>query len=188
MDKKFLFVRHGETDWNRLKKIQGHTDIELNENGRLKAKDVAHIAKKYPISHVYVSPLKRALETAHIIMSHFPDPVSYTMIDSLKERGWGDLEGKLWSEMQVHFDQEHLDPHYEVGFNVEPYLAFGKRIKETLDHILIKESLPLIVSHGGVFKNMVKQLGIPKVDSVSNTQLIELVCKKGVWSLAHIDL
>lgn len=187
MEKRFLFIRHGETDWNQQQKIQGHTDIELNDNGRKSAAEVSHVVKKYPVSHVYVSPLKRAQETAQIIVNNL-HPVGLTTLDNLKERGWGDLEGRNWQEMQIYFDKEHTDPHYDIGFNVEPYVAFGHRIKQSLEHILKEETLPLIVSHGGVFKNLIKHLGFTKVESVSNTKLVDFVYKNGNWEMTNIDL
>ena len=61
-------VRHGETDWNRQKKVQGHTDIPLNEYGRHLAEETAEGMKDIPIDIGYTSPLKRARETAEIIL------------------------------------------------------------------------------------------------------------------------
>ena len=61
-------VRHGETDWNRQKKVQGRTDIPLNEYGRHLAEETAEGMKDIPIDIGYTSPLKRARETAEIIL------------------------------------------------------------------------------------------------------------------------
>lgn len=70
----FYLVRHGQTDWNRAGKIQGTTDIPLNETGRQQAEQLAIVLKErsgYPaktrIDAVYASPLARAFQTAEIL-------------------------------------------------------------------------------------------------------------------------
>lgn len=70
----FYLVRHGQTDWNRAGKIQGTTDIPLNETGRQQAEQLATVLKErsgYPaktrIDAVYASPLARAFQTAEIL-------------------------------------------------------------------------------------------------------------------------
>lgn len=61
-------VRHGETDWNRLRRVQGHTDIPLNDYGRHLARETAEGMKDIQIDLAYTSPLRRAEETAEIIL------------------------------------------------------------------------------------------------------------------------
>ncbi len=62
-------VRHGETDWNRAHKVQGHTDIPLNNYGRHLARETAEGMKNLKIDLAYTSPLSRAKETAEIILA-----------------------------------------------------------------------------------------------------------------------
>ncbi|MFR8426389.1 MAG: phosphoglycerate mutase family protein [Roseburia inulinivorans] len=66
---KLYFVRHGETEWNVKKKIQGKTDIPLNENGIRQAKELACqlVEEDISVKHVYHSPQLRAAETARIV-------------------------------------------------------------------------------------------------------------------------
>ena len=84
-------VRHGETDWNRMKKVQGHTDIPLNDYGRHLAEETAEGMKEIPLDLGYTSPLKRARETAEIILAGRNIP----LIDEerIKEIGFGRYEG-----------------------------------------------------------------------------------------------
>lgn len=84
-------VRHGETDWNRQKKVQGHTDIPLNEYGRHLAEETAEGMKDIPIDIGYTSPLKRARETAEIILKGRNIP----LLDEpgIQEIGFGIYEG-----------------------------------------------------------------------------------------------
>ena len=64
---RFLLVRHGQTQWNREERFRGRADLPLNETGARQAEAVAWSLKAWPVSAIYHSPLKRALETASII-------------------------------------------------------------------------------------------------------------------------
>ena len=61
---KIYMIRHGETDWNKKRKLQGQVDIPLNEFGKLLAKETAPALADVPFAVCYTSPLKRAAETA----------------------------------------------------------------------------------------------------------------------------
>ena len=65
---KIYFVRHGETDWNKDRKIQGQVNISLNEFGRHLARETAKGLKEIPFDVCFTSPLDRARETAEIIL------------------------------------------------------------------------------------------------------------------------
>lgn len=68
-------VRHGETDWNRVRRVQGHTDIELNDYGRKLAEETAEGMKEIHLDLCFTSPLKRAKETALIVLGDRQIPV-----------------------------------------------------------------------------------------------------------------
>ena len=68
-------VRHGETDWNRVRRVQGHTDIELNDYGRKLAEETAEGMKEIRLDLCFTSPLKRAKETALIVLGDRQIPV-----------------------------------------------------------------------------------------------------------------
>jgi len=63
-DALFCLVRHGETDWNRDKRIQGHLDVPLNDTGRRQALAVRRALAGIPFAAHYASDLARTLETA----------------------------------------------------------------------------------------------------------------------------
>ena len=67
---KILLVRHGETDYNKNKLIQGHSDIELNETGRDQARNAGQKLTEYDIDFAFSSPLKRAVETARLMLDN----------------------------------------------------------------------------------------------------------------------
>lgn len=84
-------IRHGKTDWNARKKIQGWTDIPLNEEGREGAQAAREEYKDVHFDVCYVSPLIRARETAEILLEGRDIPI--IVDERLKEMGFGDYEG-----------------------------------------------------------------------------------------------
>ena len=68
---KIYMIRHGETDWNKKRKLQGQVDIPLNEFGKLLAKETAPALADVPFAVCYTSPLKRAAETARLVLGDF---------------------------------------------------------------------------------------------------------------------
>jgi broad specificity phosphatase PhoE len=74
LPRSFYFVRHGETDWNKEGRIQGHTDIPLNATGRQQAEHAAPVFLRRPIDIIVTSNLSRAYETASIINAALQKP------------------------------------------------------------------------------------------------------------------
>jgi broad specificity phosphatase PhoE len=90
---KIYMIRHGETDWNRKFKIQGQADIPLNDTGRKQAVYAAGIFSGIQVDAAYTSPLKRARETAEIVLSGKRSCPLYTE-PLLKEISYGIQEGR----------------------------------------------------------------------------------------------
>lgn len=91
MKTTFYLFRHGLTDWNKQRKLQGRIDIPLNEQGREQARELRLFIKNLPIEIVYTSHLKRALETAEIATAREGCTIVETM--DLQELDFGDAEG-----------------------------------------------------------------------------------------------
>lgn len=88
---KLYIVRHGETDWNKARRVQGFSDIPLNEYGRHLARETAEGMKDIPFDLAYTSPLVRARETAEIILAGREIPLIES--NGIKEMGFGEYEG-----------------------------------------------------------------------------------------------
>ncbi|RAL47586.1 hypothetical protein DM860_011324 [Cuscuta australis] len=96
---EIIVIRHGETEWNKEGRIQGHLDVELNEIGREQARAVADRLSREPkISAVYSSDLKRALETAETIAQSCGG-LEVAKDPGLRERHLGEIQGLLYSEV-----------------------------------------------------------------------------------------
>lgn len=101
---KIILVRHGETDWNLIKRIQGgDSDTPLNENGQRQAAALAVRLKDEKITAIFSSPLQRALNTAQAIAT--THQLKVQELSSLKEIKVGILEGLLASEIAPRFDE-----------------------------------------------------------------------------------
>lgn len=144
---ELYLVRHGETDWNRQRRIQGLTDIPLNETGRAQARDTGMLLARRRWDAVYASPLSRARETAEIIAGELglPEP---TLLDALVERNYGEAEGLDWMQVETRF------PHGAPVPGRESREQVGARVVPAL--IELAEQRPgeslVIVSHGGAIR------------------------------------
>ena len=138
------FVRHGQTEWNKLGKMQGHKDIELNDEGKLQAQIVKQKLMGVKFDKVFSSPLKRAKETAQIICDQ-----EITVDNRLMERFNGELEGK--SKTEIKDFPDFNDPN-ETRFGVEPLNNFKERINSFLSELesTYKGKNILVVTHAGV--------------------------------------
>ena len=114
---KVYLLRHGETDWNKIRRVQGSSDIPLNEEGRRVARLTAEGMRDMPIDLVYSSPLKRARETVEILCADRGVEIVYD--ERIREIGFGEFEGITWAEIQgkeeyAGFRKFFLDPDHYV--------------------------------------------------------------------------
>lgn len=103
---RILAVRHGETAWNRETRIQGHTDIALNDHGRWQAAQLAQALRDEPIAACYASDLSRARATAQAVADALGQSVATHT--GLRERCFGQFEGQTWAELEAAWPAETL--------------------------------------------------------------------------------
>jgi len=97
------FARHGETDWNVKKWIQGTTDIELNQEGLNQAHALANTLEGLSISYIFTSKLMRASKTAQIVADALKIP--YIETDGLQEICFGEWEGHTWYDVKCGWEE-----------------------------------------------------------------------------------
>jgi len=105
---RIFLVRHGETEWNRIHRFQGRSDVPLNQIGKDQAHALALALKDEPIMAIYASPLVRALETANLIKAFHPS-IPLFEEPGLIEMDLGEFDGmeaKLWVEQYPHFRKD----------------------------------------------------------------------------------
>ncbi|MFF2369342.1 histidine phosphatase family protein [Agromyces sp. NPDC058110] len=150
---RLALVRHGETDWNVQRRIQGATDIPLNDAGREQAVAVASRLDGVSWTAVYASTLSRAAETAEIISAErgLPDPVQ---VAALAERSYGVLEGL------DHGGRAAVEARAETVDGLEPRSAVIARARAAL--LEIADAHPggdvVVVTHGGVIHALMLDL------------------------------
>lgn len=146
---KLYIVRHGKTSWNEKGLLQGSTDIELNPDGIKEAKELALKLDLSKIDICISSPLKRARQTAKILVGN---KLKIIYDDLLKERGFGNYEGKKINYDLIGKQWDYLLNDSSNG--IESIKDCLDRAKIFLDKI--KKEYPnkniLIVSHGGFIK------------------------------------
>jgi len=144
---ELYLVRHGETDWNAARRIQGRTDIPLNEAGRAQAREAAEMLARQEWDAVYASPLDRAQETARIIAARL-GLGDVTIVDELIERDYGQAEGMDFDELEARYPEGVHAPGQETRAEV------AERVVPAL--LRIAERHPgerlVLVSHGGAIR------------------------------------
>ena len=156
---EIYIVRHGETTWNKGKRLQGSKDIELNDYGRELAIKTGEGLKDTKIDLIYSSPLKRAYETATLIRGN--RNIEILTDDRIKEISFGHFEGENFSEL---IKDENLTFKY---FFKKPELYVASDDAETFEHLIeragdfMKDKIEpledkcervMIVAHGAINK------------------------------------
>ncbi len=99
MTTRFIFVRHGETEWNRILRFRGRADIPLNDTGIEQARRVAQRLAETPLAAIYASPLSRTLRTAESIAA--PHHLAVTPEARLLDLDYGAWQGKTPAEVEA---------------------------------------------------------------------------------------
>lgn len=145
---EFFFIRHGETDWNVARKMQGATDILLNDNGRAQARAAQDFIGDAGITRLISSPLLRAFETAQILNETAKLPLIANA--GLVERSFGIYEGCPRDEAPS------IDGHVADGQlheKIEAFAVVAARATAAINNALraYPDDRIAFVSHGGVF-------------------------------------
>lgn len=149
-------LRHGETDWNKQGRIQGHTDIHLNQQGRIQiARAAESLAGVCPDMDVILcSPLSRARESAEIVAEQLHYPKDRIMVEPLLiERSFGEAEGLTVAEREQKYPNYHYSDIRCVFPKMESYEELmgraGSVLRKITDTYKDKENI-FAVSHGAL--------------------------------------
>ncbi|HET9251147.1 MAG TPA: histidine phosphatase family protein [Candidatus Eisenbacteria bacterium] len=146
-----VFVRHGETDWNRERRVQGSQGASINEAGREQARALARLLWEVPLQAVYSSTLARALETASYVAG--PHSLGVVTDPRLNEIHHGDWEGMAESDLPDLdlYLRWRADPTSAALPNAEPLEAVHERAVAAMRDIMARhqegDGLIAIVSH-----------------------------------------
>lgn len=166
MPKIIHLFRHGLTDWNALRKMQGHTDIPLNEEGRQQALKLQTFFKQNPVELFATSDLSRAQETTKIANAKLQLPTE--TFSGLREAYLGALEGLTLAEAHERFGVEpwekwtSINPaHYEFAFpEAESSRQAVTRFQQTLQIFCTEYSFKTagVCTHGFILRRFLHSL------------------------------
>ena len=179
-----ILIRHGQSEWNALNQFTGWKDPNLTAKGIEEARNAGMIINNLNINFdlVFTSALKRAQNTAEIILKEINQPLSTIKNQALNERNYGDLAGlnkddarKRWGDEQVHI--------WRRSYDVPP--PGGESLKDTGERVLpffMKEILPhvcegknvLVAAHGNSLRSLIKFL-----DNISDEDIVKLEIPTG---------
>jgi broad specificity phosphatase PhoE len=171
---ELILVRHGETDWNRDRRYQGHADPPLNEAGRAQAHELAGSLEELELDAIYTSDLRRAAETAEIIHAGRDIPL-------WRERGLREIDVGSWSGLtRAEIEERFPGAEHHDGETPE---AMRERVVGTVTAIAGRhdgERL-LIVSHGGALRALLHHaLEDDSVPPVQNCAIYRLAFRDGI--------
>jgi len=200
----FWLIRHGETQWNADRRLQGWRDIPLNETGTRQAHLLASILRPphfdAAIDIILSSDLSRAADTARIAAEHFKKPIE--TFASLRERNYGIYEGKDWAKLEndkgAKVDFDAADWKIDQG---ESLAQFQQRIEQAFMDLAQRYTGKnvLAFSHGGVIDMAWRKasgvgLEVPRPGPILNTSVNQFcIDDQGRWTLldwgrcAHLD-
>jgi probable phosphoglycerate mutase len=180
MTTRICFIRHGETDWNVDKRIQGQIDIPLNETGRAQALAMAFNAAHHNFDAVYSSDLMRARDTAGMLATR--RGLEIKILPQLRERHFGIFQGLTAAEGKVSQPEAHArylarDPDYDYDTG-ESMHNLAKRVEAAVQELTQHHAGQTIaaVTHGGVLdilyrKATGKPLHTPRDFNIPNCAL-----------------
>ena len=149
-----IIIRHGETEWNRERRIQGHLDSALTPKGFAQAHACAARLAPEKIDAVVTSDLYRAQHTAKILTTG--RALSMTSEATLRERSFGAGEGMTYAEMDSKYPQifaqtSLVDAEFTLPEG-ETRADFHARVKTSIEKLVAAHTgkCLLIVTHGGV--------------------------------------
>lgn len=192
-----LFVRHGETEWNRIGRWQGHADIPLADEGRQQAAMLAErlIADSQPIDLIYASDLGRALETAQIVAVALGQPV-HPLVE-LREMHLGRWSGLTSAEIRARYaadwDAFERGVDFRRGEHGETQADFRARVATVMERLV--EEHPgqhlLVVTHGGTIRAAIyyvqQRLGVSEEIFIGNTSITEIAVRDGQYEIVRAN-
>jgi 2,3-bisphosphoglycerate-dependent phosphoglycerate mutase len=160
MQTKILLIRHGETAWNAVRRLQGHADIALNDEGLRQADALGAALAGAPLAAIVASDLVRAHQTAQALAAHHELPVHTDV--QLRERCYGGFEGLLYTDIEHRYPFEYAQ---WKARDVDALMPPGERTAESFRQFyqrsvggIVKwaERHPgqtiAVVAHGGVLE------------------------------------
>lgn len=148
---KICIVRHGETEWNAIGRLQGRSDIPLNAKGIKQAEESGEYLKNSQWDVIITSPLQRAKKTAEIINTYIDVPL--VVMDDFKEKSFGDAEGMTIEEIKMAFPDRNYTNQESSDALIQRLMGGLEKIKHNFE-----DKNVLLVAHGAVINAILAHL------------------------------
>ena len=192
---RIYLVRHGQTAWNADGRAQGHSDVDLDDVGREQSHRLRDALSQSGIKRVYSSDLKRCLQTAQPLCELLG--LRVTQREMLRERTFGILEGKHYTEIRAWFQSESktqkLPEHELRPPGAESMKDVWKRITPMEREINRMDDTSVIFSHGGTCGLLLGRLIRSNVETArsfrfENASITELIRRPdGIYQLLRYN-
>jgi 2,3-bisphosphoglycerate-dependent phosphoglycerate mutase len=185
-------IRHGETAWNVDTRIQGQLDIGLNAKGRWQAERAAAALAGEDVDAVYSSDLWRAYDTALSVAK--PHGLTIQTDEALRERGFGEFEGKTFAEIETDMPEKSILWRQRVpDFSPdggESLLVFRERITSYIQRLAAQNigKHLVVVSHGGVMDVLYRAATGLDLQAPRSWQLTNAAINRLLWNGEHLSL
>ncbi|MDY7546480.1 histidine phosphatase family protein [Glaciimonas sp. CA11.2] len=193
---EILLIRHGETDWNKDKRLQGHLDIALNAEGQRQAQALSACLAELTLDAVFSSDLQRARDTAQPLAAQHG--LTLDVHADLRERCYGVMEGLRRPEIAERYPEafnalntRELDVRYPPGVNVAETLnEFSERAMGAMQRILGNTSHRriAIVSHGGFLDCIYRHIENRTMREMRKFDILNASINRLVWTGAQLKL
>lgn len=181
--KRILLIRHARTEANEQKRFETRGGW-LSREGMRQSKLLGKHLRKFSFSHVYSSPLHRAVETAKV--AGFKNPL---LKEGLRERNYGGLEGRKWNKVLKLVITRHM---LDEALGVESMQQVQERASKLFESISRKEGNSVLFTHHDVIAGLLCYVtGTPleffRVFKLDNASVTELVWEEGLWRIARLN-
>ncbi len=191
---EILLIRHGETDWNVEKRLQGHHDIDLNREGVRQAAALGRALLDEPLDAIFSSDLKRAFGTAQGIA--IPRGMQIKLDKGLRERCFGAFEGLIHPEVKSRFPEDYaawqrrdIDARYPQGeFHAETLREFSNRAVDAITALVSDYRKVAIVTHGGVLDSVYRRANNMGYEHPRDFDVLNASINRVSWDGAHFRI
>lgn len=182
---RILLARHGETDWNRVGRWQGHADPPLNDAGRTQAAELAERLAGDGIAAIYSSDLMRASQTARVVA----DRLGLAVVEDagLREIDVGSWSGLTRAEVEQRFPEGYARwLGGEIGHDGETREELTERVVGAVERVAAEHPVGtiLVVTHGGAIRAIRRHASGDPGDSIENCGTSSLELVDGVLTVA----
>ncbi|WP_169713580.1 histidine phosphatase family protein [Paludifilum halophilum] len=194
METVIYLIRHGETVWNRERRVQGHQNLDLSKEGMKQARRLGDYLRDWNIDAVYSSDLKRACRTAESVAR--PKGLEVQPLVQLRERNLGEWEGLKLAEVERRYPGDWKEIWNRGGkYGIEKAENTQRRMMDQIQRLAEKHlsQTIVVVSHGGSINAVLEAVsgGIygPGKSRIRNTGISRLVyhSEKG-WRVERVSI